>query len=64
MMVKKMQKKKLQGSIMVCACIVMLCVNFFAWNFSSVSLMLIAAAVSLAVFVLSGAPAQKGGAGK
>lgn len=64
MMVKKMQKKKLQGSIMVCSCIVMLCVNFFAWNFSSISLMLIAAAVSLAVFVLSGAPAQKGGAGK
>ena len=44
--------------------IVMLCINIFAWNFSSISLMLIAAVVSLTIFILNGAPDQKGGAGK
>ncbi|MBR6738520.1 MAG: chromate transporter [Oscillospiraceae bacterium] len=60
-MVKKMHKKKLPRTIMVCSCAVMLWVNIFARNFSSISLMLIAAAVSLAVFVLKGVPGQKGG---
>ena len=60
-MVKKMHKKKLPRTIMVCSCAVMLWVNIFARNFSSISLMLIAAAVSLSVFVLKGAPGQKGG---
>jgi len=60
-MVKKMHKKKLPRTIMVCSCVVMFWVNIFARNFSSISLMLIAAAVSLAVFVLKGAPGQKGG---
>lgn len=60
-MVKKMQKKKLPKAIMVCSCAVMLCVNIFAWNFSSISLMLIAAVVSLTIFILNGSPEQKGG---
>ena len=64
MMIKKMPKKKLPRTIMVCSCAAMLCINLFAWNFSSISLMLIAAAVSLTLFVLSGASKQKGGAGK
>ena len=63
-MIKKMQKKKLPGTIMICSCVVMLCINIFAWNFSSISLMLIAAAVSLTIFILNGAPEQKGGAKK
>ncbi|MBR6518573.1 MAG: chromate transporter [Oscillospiraceae bacterium] len=63
-MVKKMQKKKLPKAIMICSCAVMLCVNIFAWNFSSVSLMLIAAVVSLTIFILNGSPEQKGGAKK
>ena len=63
-MLRKMPKKKMPRAIMLCACIAMLCINIFAWNFSSVSLMLIAAAVSLAIFLLHGAPAQKGGAEK
>ena len=63
-MVKKMQKKKLPKAIMVCSCAVMLCVNIFAWNFSSISLMLIAAVVSLTIFILNGSPEQKGGAKK
>ena len=63
-MIPKMQKKLLPRAIMVCACVVMLCVNVFAWNFSSISLMLIAAAVSLSLFVIQGAPDQKGGGKK
>ena len=63
-MIKKMYKKKLPRAIMVCSCVVMLCINIFAWDFSSISIMLIAAAVSLTIFVLNGAPVQKGGAGK
>lgn len=63
-MIKKMHKKMLPRTIMICSGIVMLCINIFAWNFSSISLMLIAAAVSLAIFILSGAPEQKGGAKK
>jgi chromate transporter len=63
-MIRKMQKKKLPRTIMVCSCIVMFCVNYFAWNFSSISLMLIAAVVSLTVFIINGAPEQKGGAKK
>ena len=63
-MIKKMHKKKLPRTIMACSCIVMLCINIFAWKFSSISLMLVAAAVSLAIFILNGAPEQKGGAKK
>lgn len=61
-MINKMQKKKLQVIIMICACIVMLCINILAWNFSSISLMLIAAAISLASFIIKAEPKQKGGA--
>lgn len=63
-MIKKMHKKKLPRIIMICSCIMMLCINIFAWNFSSISLMLIAAVVSLSIFVLNGASEQKGGTGK
>ena len=63
-MIKKMQKKKLPRTIMLCSCVIMLFINIFAWNFSSISLMLIAAAVSLTLFILNGAPEQKGGAVK
>ena len=63
-MIKKMHKKKLPRAIMICSCIVMLCINVFALNFSSISLMIIAAIVSLTIFILNGAPKQKGGAAK
>ena len=63
-MIKKLHKKKLPRAIMLCSCVVTLFINIFAWNFSSISLMLIAAAVSLTIFILNGAPEQKGGAGK
>ena len=61
-MIKKMQKKKMQVTIMVCACIAMLCINLFAWNFSSITLLLLAAFVSLATYFIKDAPNQKGGA--
>ena len=63
-MVKKMHKKKLPRAIMVCSCIAMFCINIFALDFSSISLMIFAAVVSLTIFVANGAPEQKGGANK
>ena len=63
-MIRKMHRKKLPKAIMLCSCAVMLCVNVFAWNFSSISLMLLAAAVSLTIFLVHGAPEQKGGMSK
>ena len=63
-MIKKMHKKLLPRVIMLCSCVAMLCINIFAWNFSAISLMMIAAAVSLTIFILNGAPEQKGGAKK
>lgn len=63
-MIKKMPKKKMPKTIMVCSCIAMLFINLFALNFSSISLMLIAAVVSLTLFIANGAPEQKGGAKK
>ena len=63
-MIKKMNKKKLPRTIMICSCMVMFCINIFSWNFSSISLMLVAAIISLIFFVLNSAPEQKGGAKK
>ena len=63
-MVKKMPKKKMPRVIMLCSCVVMLCINIFAWNLSSIRLMIIAGAISLIVFIISGAPKLKGGAEK
>ena len=63
-MIKKMHKKLLPRVIMLCSCVAMLCINIFAWNFSAIRLMMIAAAVSLTIFILNGAPEQKGGAKK
>lgn len=63
-MIKKMHKKILPRAIMVCSCVAMLCINILALNFSSISLMVIAAVVSLTIFVINGAPEQKGGANK
>ena len=60
-MIRKMKKKPLPLAIMFCSFAAMLLINFFAVRFSSISLMLIAAAVSLAVFLIRGAPSAKGG---
>ena len=63
-MIRKMQKKWLPLSIMVGSCIVMLLINIFSWSFSSISLMLIAAVISLTVFSIQKASRSKGGAEK
>ena len=63
-MLKKMHKKKLPRAIMICSCIAMLCINILAFDFSSISVMIIAAVVSLTIFVINGAPDQKGSANK
>ena len=63
-MIRKMQKKWLPLSIMIGSCIAMLLINIFSWNFSSISLMLIAAVISLTVFSIQKAPQSKGGAQK
>ena len=51
-MLKKMKKTSLAWGIVLCSSIIMLLINIFSWNFSSVSLMLIAGFVSLSVFML------------
>ena len=59
-MLKKMQKKKVSKAIMICSCVTMLCVNFFSWKISSISLMVVAAIVSLALFNIQEIKKQKG----
>ena len=61
-MLKKMRKKTLSKMLVIGSCISMLCINFFAWNLSSISLMPIAAFISLTLFTLNNKPRQKGGA--
>ena len=65
-MIRKMPKKRLPRVIMLCAFGAMLLIQLFSLNFSSVSLMLIAGAVSLSLFIMKGSAkgAAKGGAAK
>ncbi len=57
----KMKKKVVPCVIMGCSFVAMFLISIFAWNFSSIFLMLIAAVVSLVVFIIQGAPSEKGG---
>ena len=57
---KKMRKALLPCLIMAGSCAVMLMVNLFSRNFSSISLMILAGIVSLVVYVVG---SRKGGAG-
>lgn len=62
-MIHKMKKKKpFPIAMIICAFVATMLINIFSVNFSSICLMLIAAAVGLVVFLVSGKPAQKGGA--
>lgn len=63
-MIKKMHKKPVPCIIMLCSFAAMLLINIFSWSFSSISLMLAAAVMSLVIFLIQGAPAQKGGVAK
>ena len=53
-MIRKMKKKPLSLSIMICAAAIMLLVNLLALNVSSIVLMLASAVVSLSVFLALG----------
>lgn len=55
-MIKKMHKKVLPRTIMICSALVMFLINLFSLKFSSISLMLVAALISLSVFMIKGAP--------
>lgn len=61
-MIKKMPKKLLPRIIMIFSATAMLMISAFSWNFSSISLMLTAAAVSLCIFLLKEMSQKKGGA--
>lgn len=63
-MIGKMPKKPVPRIIMLCSFGAMLLINIFSWSFSSIGLMLAAAAVSLVLLLIEGDPAQKGGAAK
>ena len=60
-MFMKMKKKVIPCLIMVCSFIAILLINVFAWSFSSILLMLIAAVFSLVTFIVQGASSEKGG---
>ena len=51
-MIKRMQKKAVPRAIMCCAFIAMLLIDIFALRVSSITLMLIAAVISLAIFLV------------
>ena len=61
-MIKKMPKKLLPRIIMIFSAAAMLMISAFSWNFSSISQMLTAAAVSLCIFLLKEMSQKKGGA--
>ena len=63
-MLRKMHKKPFPLTIMSLSFTAMLLIDLFSWNFSSISLMLVAAAISLTLFLVKGAPDGKGGAAK
>lgn len=63
-MIRKMQKNVLSYSILICSFVIMLLVNIFSWNFSSICLMLIAAIFSLVIFMITDMSKSKGGVEK
>ena len=62
-MLRKMQKKAMPRTIMLCAFAAMLLIDVFSVRISSIILMLTAGLVSLIIFMVK-KPAAKGGAGK
>ncbi len=60
-MMKNMKRQWLPSIIMAASFTAMLLINLFSWSFSSISLMLIAAVVSLSIFILKTKILRKGG---
>ena len=63
-MLKKMQREILANIIVTCSFAAMFFINIFSWRFSSISLMFIAAVISLSIFVIMDITKSKGGVGK
>lgn len=57
-MIRKMKKAPLRIGICAAGCAAMLLIDFFAWNFSSILLMLIAGVLALVVYAIR----ERGGA--
>ena len=57
-MLKKMKKAPFPRRVLVVATVVMLCVNIFSLNFSSITLMILAGLVSLTLFCVKGGEAK------
>ena len=62
-MIRKMHKRLVPRMIMVCSAVSMFLIDIFALRFSSIALMMVAAAVSLCIFIIKGNPAKEGKAG-
>ena len=62
-MAKKARKSPMTRAIILSACVAMLAIHILSWKISSISLMLTAAVVSLAVFLI-GNIRKKGGEGR
>ena len=60
---KKAKKSAMTRVFIVSACVAMLAIHFFSWNISAISLMLMAAVVSLVVFFV-GDCRKRGGEGR
>lgn len=63
-MIRKIQKSSVSYIILFVSAAFMLLINIFSWDFSTISLLLIAAVVGLVVFALFGDQEQKGGSKK
>lgn len=63
-MIRKMKKTAVSLAVMICSCVVMLSVNIFALNFSSIALILVAGITGIILFCLCGETARKGGGKK
>ncbi len=60
-MIKNMKKKAFQLAVACSSFVAMMLIDIFAWNFSSILLMLIAAIVSVLIFVFQEARSGNGG---
>ena len=58
-MIRKMHKRLVPRIIMACSAVAMFLIDIFALRFSSIALMLVAAAVSLCIFIIKGNHAGK-----
>lgn len=47
---KKMKKSAFSIAVLICSCLIMLAINFFSWNFSTIYMLLIAGVLGLLFF--------------